>query len=57
MIGVEDSDGNEIAFDFEAKSQTGSRATDIGFIAKTFGINAERPAIDMTKQKQLPNRR
>jgi len=63
MIGTGDVQGNEIAFNFEAVDQGGTRATastsagsSASLSGKSFGINVDAPSIQVTKGKLVKNR-
>ncbi len=57
MIGKDDAQGNEIAFNFEAVNQSRTRATDSSTLVKTFGVNEDVPAIQVTAGGKLTSKR
>lgn len=56
MIGTEDVQGNEIAFNFEAVEQTKTRASSSVGVNKHFGVNVVAPEINVANSRLIKNR-
>ena len=56
MIGNGDSQGNEIAFDFEAVTQNDTRASSSVESNERFGVNAVTPEINVVSSRLIKNR-
>lgn len=57
MIGTGSAEGNEIAFNFEATNKNGTRAAGSSAMGNTFGINSEKPVINVAAGGKLSKTR